>query len=63
MLKNLRVVKVAYVIMQGAFLPLLLKADDFGDAGQGGLEMLIYGVYIMLVLVDAVLGILIFGRR
>lgn len=60
---NLLPVKIIYILMQGLFLPLVLKADDFGDSGLNGLMWLTYGVYTLLVLADAVIGILIFGRR
>lgn len=62
-MKNLRPLKIVYILMQGLFLPLVLKANDFGDNGQILLMVVIYGIYTALVFLDAVLGILIFGRR
>ncbi len=61
--KNLRAIKLVYVLMQGLFLPLILRADSFLDAGLISLAIVTYTIYTALVLVDAVLGIYIFGRR
>jgi hypothetical protein len=49
---------MVYTILQTAFLPILLKMDE----ASGLLLALLCLIYTVMVILDAVFGILIFGK-
>jgi hypothetical protein len=52
------ILRLSYIILQTLFLPVLLKLDEM----TGGQFFVWCGVYTVLVIVDAYLGILIFSK-
>ena len=58
---NLRV-KVVYIAMQGAFLPLIVFFQHYLDCGKPLTAVVLFLVYELLVFIDAILAIRIFGK-
>ena len=58
---NLRV-KVVYIAMQGAFLPLIVFFQHYLDCGKPLTAVILFLVYELLVFIDAILAIRIFGK-
>jgi len=52
------ILRLSYIALQGVFLPLILKLDDATGTGYFWL----FGLYELLVIGDALLALLLFGR-
>ena len=55
-------VKVVYIAMQGAFLPLIVFFQHYLDCGKPLTAAVLFLVYEVLVFLDAILAIRIFGK-
>ena len=58
-MKRNRLLKIGYIVLQTVFLPVLLKMDEV----QGLTFVACYVGYTALVILDAYLALLLFGRK
>ena len=57
-----RQAKIFYIAMQGAFLPLIVFFQHYLDCGKPLTAAVLFLAYEVLVFLDAILAIRIFGK-
>ena len=62
MIKNLPV-KIPYILLQGIFLPLLWLLDTFYRDGLIPQAWVVFAIYELLVIIDAILYWVIFDKH